>query len=187
MAIPLEGTESAANAIARVKYSHDAMIDLIISNPMASQGEIARYFGYTQAWVSRILNSDAFNARLALRKEEIVDPCLTASVEERLKGLASMSLDVLMRKLEMAPKEETALKALEITTKALGYGARQTNVAVQTSFVVAMPGKIQDQAAWALQHSGQGGGGVLPAIGATFDVPPPPLKLTELIEQGVPG
>ena len=29
----LVGTESAAGAIARVKYSHDAMIDLIIANP----------------------------------------------------------------------------------------------------------------------------------------------------------
>ena len=27
---PLKGTESAAGAIARVKYSHDAMIDLMI-------------------------------------------------------------------------------------------------------------------------------------------------------------
>src|SRR5689334_2322933 len=37
---PLEGTQSAATAIARVKYSHDAFIDLIISQPGIKQGEI---------------------------------------------------------------------------------------------------------------------------------------------------
>ena len=48
MSEPLQGTASAANSIARVKYSHDAMIDLIIANPMIPQGQIAQHFGYTQ-------------------------------------------------------------------------------------------------------------------------------------------
>ena len=70
---PLEGTATGKDAIARVKYTHDAMIDLIVAQPGVKQGEIAKYFGYTQAWVSRIMNSDAFLARLAQRKADLVE------------------------------------------------------------------------------------------------------------------
>ena len=87
--VPLQGTASAALAIDRVKYTHDAMIDLIIAQPAISQGELAKHFGYSQPWVSRIMNSDAFLARLAQRKAEIVDPQLTLSVDEKLRAVAS--------------------------------------------------------------------------------------------------
>lgn len=152
MSEPLAGTASAANAIARVKYSHDAMIDLIIANPALSQGEIAAHFGYTQAWVSRIMNSDAFNARLAMRKDELVDPSIIASIDEKFKTLASISLDVVIDKLTLTKSADLGLKALEITSKALGYGARTPQVAVQNNFVVALPPKVVSAEAWEKQH-----------------------------------
>lgn len=154
---PLVGTESAANSIVRVKYSHDAMIDMLIANPMLSQGQIAQQFGYTQAWVSRVMNSDAFLARLATRKGDLVDPGIAFSIEEKIRALADQSLDVIMEKLTVTKNPETALKALELTTKALGYGARQQNLNVQQNFVVAMPGKMATPEVWAEQHLGLSG------------------------------
>ena len=156
MSEPLLGTASAANAIARVKYSHDAMIDLLIANPAISQNEIAANFGYTVPWVSRIMNSDAFQARLALRKEELLDPVIVASIEEKFRALASKSLDVVLDKLSVTNSAELGLKALEISAKALGYGARQQNLNVQTNFVVALPAKATDAGSWASAHSPQG-------------------------------
>ena len=153
MATPLEGTESAKNAIVRVKYTHDGMIDLIIANPMISQGQIAAHFGYTQAWVSRIMCSDAFHARLAVRKTELVDPSLVASIEEKLKTLASVSLDIVLDKLIATKNAELGLRVIETTTKALGYGARQQNVSVQQNFVVALPAKAASAEEWAKQNS----------------------------------
>ena len=176
---PLEGTKWGKDAIQRVKYSHDAMIDLIIVNPAISQGEIAKAFGYTEPWVSRIFGSDAFQARLAQRKGDLVDPTLVASVEERLRAVASRSLDLVMEKLEN-PKLCTldqAMKAVEVSTKALGYGARQTNVAVQTSFVVAMPSVNPDANSWAEQHRG----------GVVVESPPAGLLEGEKKFQKVPG
>ena len=148
MATALQGTVSAATAIARVKYSHDAMIDMIVGNPSIAQNELAAAFGYTVPWVSRVMISDAFQARLAERKTEIVDPALVASVDEKLRALASKSLDILLDKLHIAPTLDTALKAVEVSTKALGYGARQSNVAIQQNFVVALPGKSESAEAW---------------------------------------
>ena len=100
-------------------------------------------------------------ARLAQRKADIVDPSLALSIEERLKGLASRSLDIVQEKLDQIPSFDNAFKVLELSTKALGYGARQQNVAVQQNFVVAMPTKVPDAQAWASQHRADGlGAGV---------------------------
>ena len=163
----LVGTESAAGAIARVKYSHDAMIDLIIANPAISQNQIAAHFGYTAPWVSRVMNSDAFLSRLALRKADLVDPVISFSIEEKFKALADKSLDVVLEKLTVTQSAELGLKALEITSKALGYGARQQNLNVQQNFVVALPTKAESAEAWAASH-GPAGGGQL-----TIDMPMP--------------
>lgn len=148
MSEPLKGTVSAANAIDRVKYSHDAMIDLMIAQPSVSQGELAQHFGYTQAWVSRVINSDAFQARLALRKEDLVDPTIVASIDEKMRAVAAKSLDVVLEKLATVQNFDHALKAFEATTKAMGYGARQAPQNVQNNFVVALPTKAASAEDW---------------------------------------
>lgn len=153
MATPLQGTASAASAIDRVKYTHDAMIDLIITKPEISQGELAKSFGYTEPWVSRIINSDAFQARLAERRTELSDPTIVATLEERMKGVMSQSLDVLGEKLMTTRNAELALKVMETTSKALGYGARQNNNVVQNNFVVKIPGKASSSDDWARAYS----------------------------------
>lgn len=152
---PLQGTESAANALGRVKYTHDAMIDIMIANPGANQGELAKTFGYTQAWVSRVCNSDAFLARLAERKKDLVDPAIAFSLDEKFRSLADTALDVVMEKLTVTRNPDTALKALELASKAMGYGARQQNLNVQQNFVVAMPGKAPSSEAWASVYAPQ--------------------------------
>lgn len=149
---PLQGTQSAGAVVNRVSYTHDAMCDMILANPAISKGDLAKHFGYTPAWVSRILNSDAFLMRLSVRKADLTDPSLVLSIEEKLKVLVSESLDVLIDKLATTKSSDIALKGVEIGAKALGYGARQQNVTVQQSFVVAMPTPIKDQGTWAAKH-----------------------------------
>jgi hypothetical protein len=111
--------------IEKVKYSHDAMIDALIANPRLSQNAIAQYFGYTVPWVSTIMASDAFQARLGQRRHELLDPAIAASIEERFKALATRSLEILQEKLA-APanqvSDQLALRAAELGAKALGIG-----------------------------------------------------------------
>lgn len=142
--LPLESTKSAANALDKVHYTHDAMIDIVLAKPDVSQNTLAEHFGYSVGWISRIFCSDAFQARMAARRGEIVTPGLLATFEERLKILASVSMDLIMEKLEAKhpitgeplADTATAFKALELSTKSLGYGARQTNVAIQNNLTV---------------------------------------------------
>ena len=111
----------------RLRYTHEAMVDLIIAEPWISQDQIAARFGYSASWVSTIICSDAFQAKLSERRGEIIDPELRSNFELQLKGLMSRSLEILRSKLE-APvaqiPDQLALRTLELSTKALGYGAR---------------------------------------------------------------
>lgn len=137
-------------AIEKVSYTHDSMIDLLISNPEISQGQIADHYGYTPGWVSRVIRSDAFRERLAARKAEIVDPKILESVELQFEVLVKRSLEVLQEKLriENQPSADLALKTAELGARALGYGAKQSQVNIQQNFVVAMPQKAKDSAEW---------------------------------------
>lgn len=152
---PLQGTASAANAVARVSYTHDAMIDLIITNPDISQNELAAHFGYSVGWVSRVRNSDAFLARLAERKCDLVDPSIAATVEEKIRAVADRAWGTVLEKIDKGVVTfDQALNAAEKAGKALGYGARQQNVNVQQNFVVALPVKAPSADAWVNRYAG---------------------------------
>jgi hypothetical protein len=118
----LDGREGLPG-IAKVSYSHDAMIDLLIANPRMSQGEIAMFFGYTQPWVSLIMSSDAFRIRMEARKNELVDPTIRSTIEERFRALATKSLEVLQRKLESPNvSDNLAVQAATLAARSLGLG-----------------------------------------------------------------
>lgn len=107
----------------KVRYTHQDMIDFIIQNPWASQGELAARYGYSQSWVSNILASDAFQSAMAARREEILDPVMKATIEERFRALVHQSLTRLMEKLEKPQVSDTVvLRAAELGAKALGLG-----------------------------------------------------------------
>lgn len=148
---PLNSTEFSAKILKKCRYTHDAMVDAIIANPGISEIELGEMFGYSKQWVSRLMCSDAFQARLALRKGEIIDPKLTATVEERIRGVAMKSLEVIMTNLEANPNMGNALKAAELTLKAGAYGAKPSNPS-QINFVVALPPKIQDEKEWEAKY-----------------------------------
>lgn len=136
--------------IAKVAYTHDAMIDLIIARPDIKGVELAAHFGYSQPWISRIIGSDAFQARLAERKGVLIDPTLVQSFDERIKGLAITSLDIIQEKLDATRNPQLALSTLELTTKALSMGARgQRESGTTVNFVVALPPKAESAEAWA--------------------------------------
>jgi transcriptional regulator with XRE-family HTH domain len=132
--IKVESPPIVKQAIQKINYSHDGMINLLIANRGITQNEIARHFGYSASWVSQIMSSDAFQARLMERAAEIEDPTLRATVEEGLKGILARSMELLKKKLndDSAP-DNLVLRSLELSSRALGYGAREQTVAVQVN------------------------------------------------------
>ena len=121
-------------AIGKVRYSHDAMIDMIVANPWVSQNKLAEVFGYTPAWVSLVMSSNAFKERLAARKAELVDPTIVSSIEERFQAMVTRSLEVLQEKLSAPASvvpDQLALRAVELGAKALGLGGNAPPPPVQ--------------------------------------------------------
>ena len=115
---------------AKVSYTHDKMIDYIIGQPRIQNNELAALFGYTPAWVSQIMSSDAFREKLAMRRAEVTDPAIKAaldvwfpSTQESMQYLVDKSLEVLKEKIS-APKvpDAVALKALELGARGLQIG-----------------------------------------------------------------
>lgn len=146
-----DGYSDNAPRVAKVRYSHQAMIDMLIANPSIKQAELASAFGYTQSWISQIIGSDAFQAALGQRRAELINPVLVQSIEERLRGLAFQATEVIAEKLEATRNPELAIQALSISAKALGFGARgpagsQQNI--QNNFVVQLPPKAVNTEAW---------------------------------------
>lgn len=105
----------------RLNYSHEAMIDLILQDPTVTTAELAEVFGYSRGWVSRILASDSFQARLAQRKSALVDPILARGLNERLRSVAMRSMDVIEERLATGEAPAAyAMDALELATAGLG-------------------------------------------------------------------
>lgn len=113
------------NRLTKMGYTHEALLDQIIANPQASNDELGRVFGYTGAWIGRIKSSGIFREKMVERRGEIVDPVLSASVEERLEMVTNRSLEVLMQKLEkpvdLVP-DNLVLAAAALGAKGMGVG-----------------------------------------------------------------
>lgn len=137
--------EGGARPPQKVRYTHDAMIDLMIAQPGISQNALAKHFGYTASWVSTIISSDAFQARLAARRAEVVDPIVSFSIEEKMKGLVDRSLEVLQEKLS-APAavvpDNLALRAAELGAKALGLGGNAPAPAIPTDHLNTLASRL---------------------------------------------
>lgn len=133
-------TGETKNGIKKVGYSHKAMADLLLANPAISQNEVAKHFNVTPGWISQVISSDAFQAYIADRREEIIDPVLRGAVEDSFKSLVLQSIEVLRRKLEAAPSDGLALEVFKNSAKAMGYGARTqvNNVQVNNTSLVGV-------------------------------------------------
>jgi len=143
---------STGAIVEKANYTHEAMIDCIIQNPSITQGELAQHFGYTEGWVSQILRSDALRELLAARKLELFDPVVLQGLEKRMEALAHHSIEILAERLQINRSADTALKVLEVTSRGLGYGAKQVGVQINQQFVVAMPQKAENGEEWITQH-----------------------------------
>jgi hypothetical protein len=120
-----EGKEPVGAKPPKMRYSHEAMADLLVQNPWITQNQVAAHFGYTASWVSTIITSDAFQSLLASRREEVVDPVLRATLEERFRGLVHRSLQILAEKLDRPAAvipDQVVLRALELGAKGIELG-----------------------------------------------------------------
>jgi hypothetical protein len=108
-----------------LKYSHKALADAMLLNPSIQGRQLATLFGRTPQWVYLVQSTDAFQAYLSRRQEDLVDPSIRATLNERAKALTLRSLEVMQEKLNRpvdAIPDQFALRAFELAAKATALG-----------------------------------------------------------------
>lgn len=133
--------------------AHMAIIDQILIDPSATFGKLSKLTGYSRAWIAKLHASDAFQAKLAKRQEALVDPIILESIEARLKGTVSLSLDIMNERLEAQPSLANALEVFAASSKAMGMGQKVNAPVVQNQFIVRLPEKQLNAHDWAAQHT----------------------------------
>jgi hypothetical protein len=141
------------NRLQRVHYSHEAIIDRMITDPTLTQRQLASEFQVSENWLSTVVGSDAFQAALAKRRDDLLDPLVVASIEERFKGAVHLSLSVITEKLETSRNTDLALKTLDISAKVLGFGARAGGNGQTNQFIIQLPPKSDSSETWNATHN----------------------------------
>jgi len=104
-------------------------MDWMITNPGGSMKELAATFGYSQSWLSSIIHSGCFKARLSEKRKEIT-AMVAMDLPAKLAVAAGASLDILNKHLETSADPDFALSVAEMSLKGLGYGAKTGGVII---------------------------------------------------------
>lgn len=85
--------------IQTLSIRHEAILDYLLANPNYKLGSVAAYFQVSQAWLSVIIHSDAFQAKLKERTEEIFSTTVMP-LRSKILGIAHVGVEKLGETLE---------------------------------------------------------------------------------------
>lgn len=97
-----------AQIIEKVSHIHECIINEMVADPLVTQKELCERFAYSAGWMSRLINSDSFQARLAERREQLLDPMLKARLKDKMESVVMQSLSTIQHKLN-APEASADL------------------------------------------------------------------------------
>lgn len=132
---------AASAQIAKVNHYHEAIADLMLAYPDMSKGDIANKMGYTQSWLSAIINSDAFIVYFDQRRAAH-NQIFHQQVVSKLYKTAVKAIDKVDEALD-APDVDPryALDAKDKLLEKLGFGAKNNQptgaLAVQNNYFVS--------------------------------------------------
>jgi hypothetical protein len=96
------------------------VINWLVLNPEKSLRECADAFGYTQPWLSQLIHSDIFQARLRERQESIAAR-VTASIPEKLQAITSIALEKLGDAIAKSEDPDYILDVADRALHRMGY------------------------------------------------------------------
>lgn len=124
----------AENQIGKISYTHEAFINWLLENPERPLRDAAAYFGYTQAWLSTILHSDVFQAKLSGRQDAVF-AAVAQDIPSKLRAAADIGLEKLTRKLEDTEDGEFILDATDKLLHRMGYAPSASRNPVAPSHI----------------------------------------------------
>lgn len=108
--------------IQKVSIKHEEIMNFMLANPTRKLQDVARHFGITPAWLSCVIHSEAFQARLAERKDAIFNETVLP-LKEKMTVVAHQVLDTLVERVPtMSDKDLNNLA--DQTLEKLGFGSK---------------------------------------------------------------
>jgi hypothetical protein len=132
-----------------VSVKHDAILDFLLTNPAMRLQDVAAHFGVTGPWLSVIVHSDVFQARLREKSGDMFQGTVVP-LRERLLGVAHVGVEKLGDALEHASPigdKEFIADTTDSILKNLGYSPRSAAPGSSPSVVNNV--MVVDQAALA--------------------------------------
>lgn len=115
----------SAVQIKKLNSFHERLADWLIANPGVRQSEAAKFFGYTEAWISTVIHSDAFQEYYQ-QLSSSVSSHVVVTTRDRVVGLANLAMDELGERLAGSKAKDIPLpQLLEVADTMLkrgGYG-----------------------------------------------------------------
>jgi hypothetical protein len=119
-----QGPAPSPSTAVALPFTTDAMVQLLVERPGLTHQQYGAAFGRGSGWFASVLASAVFQKALDPVRHLIVDPSISATLDERFKALALQGLSVLQVKLDSKECSDlTVLKAVELGLKASGLGA----------------------------------------------------------------
>lgn len=112
---------------------HEAILEFLMANPTAKLGDVAVRFQVSQAWLSVIMHSDAFRAKLAERQDESFG-AVVLPLREKLMGVAHQAVDKLGEAIEnasAATEKQFIADTADKLLKNLGYSPKSGPIVQQ--------------------------------------------------------
>lgn len=157
--------------IKKVNHWHERLCDWLIANPGAPQNEAAKYFQKTPAWISTVINSDAFQdyyreRSLATSNAVVVD------LKAKMLGATDMAVSEIQRRLS-TPQAMTTDELLAVTDtmskRAMPAQASQGGPAVQQILIVSKDDLAAARAAMRQRFESRGSGAPAIAQGGVLE------------------
>jgi hypothetical protein len=109
-----------SNQIQSISHTHEQVMNWLIANPQKKLRECAEHFQYTQTWLSIMIHSDIFQAKLK-EKQSDVFLAVMEDVPAKLRGLADVVVEQLGEQLTKNTDKDYTLDAFDKIMHRAGY------------------------------------------------------------------
>jgi len=95
--------------IQKITETHHQMMLWLIENPGKRLRDMSDHFGYSVPWLSTVINSGCFQAKLA-ELQGAADTLTIADIPAKLRGLTAAALDVMADHVDAASHDPSSLQ-----------------------------------------------------------------------------
>jgi len=123
--VPAELTpEQKHYQVGRLSITHEAIIDWLVANPGKGQkGRCAEVFGITQAWLSTLIHSDAFQAVLR-EKQDVEYQLNVVPLKDKITAVAHEAVEKLGESVSLTNDPKLLLDISDKMLHRLGYAPK---------------------------------------------------------------